>query len=45
MIIWGAEDHALDRRVAEESLAQCDRGRLEIIDEARSCGQQIGVVG
>jgi pimeloyl-ACP methyl ester carboxylesterase len=34
MIIWGARDHALDRRLAEMSLAQCDQGALEFIEEA-----------
>lgn len=34
LIIWGARDHALDRRLADASLARCDRGRLEFIEEA-----------
>jgi pimeloyl-ACP methyl ester carboxylesterase len=34
MIIWGARDHALDRRLADMSLARCDRGRLEVVEEA-----------
>ncbi|AMV37825.1 alpha/beta fold hydrolase [Planctomyces sp. SH-PL62] len=34
LIVWGARDHALDRRLAEESLARCDQGRLEFLEEA-----------
>lgn len=34
LIIWGARDSALDRRLADASLAYCDRGRLEIVEEA-----------
>lgn len=34
LIIWGARDSALDPRLAEASLAYCDRGRLEIVEEA-----------
>lgn len=34
LIIWGAKDHALDRRLAGASLAECDRGRLEFLEAA-----------
>jgi pimeloyl-ACP methyl ester carboxylesterase len=34
LIVWGAKDPALDRRLAEQSLSMCDRGRLEFIEEA-----------
>jgi len=34
LIVWGARDSALDRRLADASLACCDRGRLEFVEEA-----------
>lgn len=34
LVIWGARDPAIDRRLAEKSLAYCDRGRLEFIEDA-----------
>lgn len=34
MLIWGAKDHALGREMAPESIALCEQGRLEVIEEA-----------
>jgi pimeloyl-ACP methyl ester carboxylesterase len=34
LILWGARDRFIERRVADESLAYCDRGRLEVVEEA-----------
>jgi pimeloyl-ACP methyl ester carboxylesterase len=34
LVIWGAKDHALKKEMAAESVAQCDDGRLELIDDA-----------
>jgi len=34
LLIWGAKDTALDRGLTRPSIEQCDRGRLEVIEEA-----------
>ncbi len=34
LILWGANDAALETQVARASLEQCDRGRLEILPDA-----------
>jgi pimeloyl-ACP methyl ester carboxylesterase len=34
MMIWGTKDRFLDRGLAQPSLDQCDRGRLEMFEEA-----------
>jgi pimeloyl-ACP methyl ester carboxylesterase len=34
LLIWGAKDVALDRGLATMSIEQCDRGRLEILEDA-----------
>jgi pimeloyl-ACP methyl ester carboxylesterase len=34
LLIWGAQDTALERGVARKSIEQCDAGKLEMIDEA-----------
>lgn len=34
LVIWGARDVALAREMAAESVAYCDRGRLELCEEA-----------
>ncbi len=34
LLIWGEQDRFIDRRVAAMSLDRCDRGRLEMIEEA-----------
>lgn len=34
MIIWGEQDGALGAEMAEQSLAYCDQGRLELVSEA-----------
>jgi len=34
MIIWGKQDQALGSEMAEQSLAYCDHGQLELIPEA-----------
>jgi epoxide hydrolase 4 len=34
LLIWGARDRFIRREAAELSLSRCDRGRLEMIDEA-----------
>ncbi|WP_165226982.1 alpha/beta fold hydrolase [Aquisphaera insulae] len=33
LILWGARDRFIERRVADESLALCDQGRLEVFEE------------
>ncbi len=34
LVIWGARDRFIDRRLAAKSVDLCDRGRLEMIEEA-----------
>jgi epoxide hydrolase 4 len=34
LILWGTQDVALDRSLAEKSVAQCDDGRLILFEEA-----------
>ena len=34
LLIWGSEDRVFDREVMQDSLAQCDNGRLETIEGA-----------
>jgi pimeloyl-ACP methyl ester carboxylesterase len=33
-MVWGTKDRFLDRALAGPSLDQCDRGRLEVVEEA-----------
>jgi pimeloyl-ACP methyl ester carboxylesterase len=34
LVVWGEQDSALDAALASASLAYCDHGRLELIEEA-----------
>jgi pimeloyl-ACP methyl ester carboxylesterase len=34
LIVWGARDAFIDRRYANDALARCDQGRLEVVDAA-----------
>lgn len=34
LLIWGAQDRALGREMAPDSIAMCDNGRLELIETA-----------